>query len=258
MTQSPNVNRIAGVATFGGSMPDVPQTSALPAYIAGGTQGAVDFYKAVNDVDVHATPRSTSYDTYYNSDNPAKKVIVSDATDASFNKDLIVEAYNNLFLYTCRQGLTTPIWSNKLTPEDFTLMQRPNLQELDLTRFLVAGADTGSTGETRWYEWVPTDTSYLPALADLTINRGTLSPVFDPNTLAYSVDVDRYVSSIALKSFANLLGATIMINDKPVINGVASRSVSLDAAGMSTDIAIVVTAPDGIQLKYDITVNRKG
>jgi hypothetical protein len=155
MTQAPNVNRIAGVATFGGTWPSVTPSSALPAYIVGGSPQAVAAYKAANGVNTTTTPAPASGETTYNAANPAKRVIVSSATNTSFDKALIADAYNTLFRYTVRQGLSSPVFYDNTTTEDFTLMQRPNLQSLGLTQNLVQGAGTGTTGQTRWYEWVP-------------------------------------------------------------------------------------------------------
>ncbi|MDA0168410.1 hypothetical protein OJ998_04865 [Solirubrobacter taibaiensis] len=151
MTQAPNVNRIAAVATFGGTMPAVTPGSALPAYIVGGSTQAVDYYKGVNAVNV------TSGGTSYNTVNPAKRVIVSPSTDTTFSKAQITQAYDSLFRYTVRQGLSTPIFYDAASTEDFTLMQRPNLSALDLTQNLISGSATGTTGQTRWYEWVPNE-----------------------------------------------------------------------------------------------------
>src|SRR3954451_15407098 len=75
MTKAPQVYRVAGVATFGGTMPAGTAGSAVPAYLVGASQKAVDFYKGANVVD-----RPSGADTSYNSANEAKKVIVSTAT----------------------------------------------------------------------------------------------------------------------------------------------------------------------------------
>lgn len=156
MTQAPYVNRIAGIATFGGTMPSVNPGSALPAYIGGGTAAAVNYYKHVNDVDVHSDESTSTTDITFNETNPAKQVVVSSSTSASFTKAGLDEAYETVFRYTCRQALSTTVFrDNATTTEDFTLMQRPNLEDLDLTQNLVQGADTGTTGQTRWYEWIP-------------------------------------------------------------------------------------------------------
>jgi len=149
LTQAPAVNRIAGIATFGGSMPDVPEGAPVPAYIAGGSEKAIDFYKSVNDVD------SQSGDAFVNTVNPAKKVIVQAKNAQRFRSDLIADAYASLFEHTARQALTTTVWTDVNTPEEFVLMERPNLEELDLSQVLVSGDATGTTGQTRWYEWVP-------------------------------------------------------------------------------------------------------
>ncbi|MDR3202884.1 MAG: Ig-like domain repeat protein, partial [Bifidobacteriaceae bacterium] len=173
LTQEPHANRIAGVATFGGTMPAVPQGPALPAYIVGGTKAAIDFYKAVNDVDAHDAG------TYVNSANPAKAVVVSDALNQRFSEPLLVDAYASIFRYTVRQGLSTPVfYDNAVTTEDFTLMKRPNLEELDLSQILVTDAEAAAAAnQHRWYEWVPnevlrgqlagTSTKQYPLVIDL-------------------------------------------------------------------------------------------
>jgi hypothetical protein len=153
MTVAPQVYRVAGIATFGGTMPDVTAGSAVPAYLVGASQKAVNFYKGANAVD-----RTSGADTSYNSANEAKKVIVSGAPSTSFDKALLDDAYERLFRYTTRQALSTAVFQNNGdTIEDFTLMERPNLTKLNLTQRLVSGADTGSTGQTRWYEWLPNE-----------------------------------------------------------------------------------------------------
>jgi hypothetical protein len=153
MTKAPQVYRVAGIATFGGAMPAGTAGSAVPAYLLGASSDAVNFYKAANAVD-----STSGTDTYYNSANEAKQVIVSDAGNVSFDKALLDDAYERLFRYTTRQALTTAVFQNNGdTIEDFTLMQRPNLGKLDLTQKLVSGADTGSTGIARWYEWLPNE-----------------------------------------------------------------------------------------------------
>src|SRR3954454_13372055 len=153
MTVAPQVYRVAGIATFGGTMPDVTAGSAVPAYLVGASQKAVDFYKGANAVD-----KATAADTSVNSANEAKKVIVSSAAGTSFDKTLLDDAYERLFRYTTRQALRTAVFQNNGdTIEDFTLMERPNLTKLNLTQRLVSGAETGTTGETRWYEWLPNE-----------------------------------------------------------------------------------------------------
>lgn len=161
MTQAPNVNRIAGIATFGGTMPDVPEGGALPAYIVGGSAQAEAYYKAANDVD------KRQGQNFYNADNPAKEVVVSNAKNTSFDAALIDDAYEQLFRYTVRQGLSTPVfYDNATTTEDLTLMERPNLDDLNLTQVLVSGADTGTTLQPRWYEWIPDDVLHTQQAGD--------------------------------------------------------------------------------------------
>jgi len=53
---------------------------------------------------------------------------------------------------------------------------RPDADRLGFHEQVLRDTSTGAT--------IYTDTSYLPALADLKLNRGTLSPAFDPDALA--------------------------------------------------------------------------
>src|SRR4051794_18672116 len=94
MTKAPQVYRVAGIATFGGTMPAGTAGSAVPAYLVGASEQAVGFYKAANAVD-----RTTAADTSVNSANEAKKVIVSSASNTSFDKTLLDDAYERLFRY---------------------------------------------------------------------------------------------------------------------------------------------------------------
>ncbi|MDR1186373.1 MAG: hypothetical protein LBK95_02770, partial [Bifidobacteriaceae bacterium] len=166
LTQKPNVNRIAGVATFGGTMPaGVLRDEALPAYLTGASPAAVSFYKAVNQVQADPAADSTgSNQIFYNPANPAKEVVVNNADAARFTAALLDDAYETLFRYNSRQYLSTMVpYDGGTTREVFTLQKRPNLGALGLTQFDVTGAATGSTGQTRWVEWVPDEVLALPA-----------------------------------------------------------------------------------------------
>ena len=90
-------------------------------------------------------------------------------------------------------------------------------------------------------------------LQSLTVSPGPLAPVFAATTTSYTVDVGTSVTSVTVTARAQDAGATVSINGQPTTTG---RSVSLGAAGSNTPIPIEVTAPNGSQKTYVVTVNR--
>lgn len=81
-------------------------------------------------------------------------------------------------------------------------------------------------------------------LASLTVNAGTLSPVFDPSVTSYSVSVGYSTASITIGATAEA-GATISGGQMYGLN-----------VGVNT-IPVVVTAVDGVTTKtYTVTVTR--
>ncbi|WKY48993.1 cadherin-like beta sandwich domain-containing protein [Eubacteriaceae bacterium ES3] len=95
-------------------------------------------------------------------------------------------------------------------------------------------------------------TTEAPAdLSSLAVNTGSLNPVFDPDTAAYSVDATG-IDSIGITAQTLDPGATMTINGSLATSG-SEASVDLDnGANM---IAVVVTAQDGSQKSYILSVN---
>jgi len=89
-------------------------------------------------------------------------------------------------------------------------------------------------------------------LQSLTVSPGTLVPAFAANTTSYTVSVANSVASVTVTARPQDSGATVSINGQPT----TSQSVSLGAAGTNTQIDIEVTAPNGNQKGYTVTVNR--
>ena len=89
-------------------------------------------------------------------------------------------------------------------------------------------------------------------LQSLTVSPGPLAPPFAASTTNYSVNVASTVPSVTVTARTQDAGATVSINGQPG----TSRSVSLGAPGSSTPIPIEVTAPNGSQKTYFVTVNR--
>ncbi|WKY48997.1 cadherin-like beta sandwich domain-containing protein [Eubacteriaceae bacterium ES3] len=95
-------------------------------------------------------------------------------------------------------------------------------------------------------------TSESPAdLSSLAVNTGSLNAVFDPGTAAYSVDASG-IDSIGITAQTLDPGASMTINGSLTTSG-TEASVDLDnGANM---IPVVVTAQDGSQKSYIISVN---
>ena len=83
-------------------------------------------------------------------------------------------------------------------------------------------------------------------LYSLTVNHGTLTPVFDPNTINYTVLVGNSIENITINATANHPNATVAgTGQKPLTIG-------------TNPFDIVVTAEDGTTTKtYTVTVTRE-
>ncbi len=92
-------------------------------------------------------------------------------------------------------------------------------------------------------------------LSGLSVSPGSLDPNFSANTTNYTVDVGSGVSSISVTPTRQDSNATITVNGTPATSG-QGRSVTLNGAGSNTSINIGVTAPNGNQKSYSITVER--
>ncbi len=89
-------------------------------------------------------------------------------------------------------------------------------------------------------------------LQSLSVSLGPLAPTFTAGTTNYTVDVATSVTSVTVTARAQDAGASVSINGQPT----TSQSVAVGAAGSNTPIQIVVTAPNGSQKPYLVTVNR--
>jgi hypothetical protein len=89
-------------------------------------------------------------------------------------------------------------------------------------------------------------------LQSLTVSSGSLTPAFAAGTTSYTVDVASGVTSVTVTAQAQDVGASVSIDGQAT----TSRSVTLNGAGFSTPIAIVVTAPNSTTKTYTVLVNR--
>lgn len=82
-------------------------------------------------------------------------------------------------------------------------------------------------------------------LKSLTVNNATISPAFSAGTTEYTADVPFAVEKLDLKAVANDAKASVSV-DNPVLK-----------PGGTTVVTITVTAENGDQKVYSITVNRQ-
>jgi hypothetical protein len=98
--------------------------------------------------------------------------------------------------------------------------------------------------------------SSAAALSGLTINPGTLNETFVPETLAYTANVEHYVSSTNVTPFVGERQATITINSVPVATGASFGPIALNTG--SNIVTVTVTAQDGLtQRSYRLDIYRR-
>ena len=89
-------------------------------------------------------------------------------------------------------------------------------------------------------------------LQRLTVSPGSLNPGFSANRTSYTVNVDGRVDSLTVTAAPDDTTASMTIHGQ----GTQSRSIPLPEGPSSTEIQVIVTAPNGIQKTYLMTVNR--
>jgi gliding motility-associated-like protein len=126
---------------------------------------------------------------------------------------------------------------------------------------LVVGANTVTTvvtaqdGTPKTYTVTVTRAPSSNAnLANITLSNGTLNPVFAQGTVSYTASVSNAVSSLTLTPAVADATATVQVNGNAVSSGSASGAIAL-AVGPNI-ITALVTAEDGTQKSYTVTVTR--
>ncbi|QPD03062.1 MAG: hypothetical protein Nkreftii_000836 [Candidatus Nitrospira kreftii] len=90
-------------------------------------------------------------------------------------------------------------------------------------------------------------------LQRLSVSPGPLSPSFSPSRTSYSVSVGGRVESITVTAAPEDTNASLTIEGQ----NTGSRSISLPPGPSTSEVEVVVTAPNGIPKTYFITVNRE-
>jgi hypothetical protein len=92
-------------------------------------------------------------------------------------------------------------------------------------------------------------------LSALALSAGTLSPVFDVGTTAYTASVPNATTSLTVTPTTGTAGAIIKVNNVAVASGTASGAITLIPGANA--ITIDVTAPDSsTKNTYTVTVTR--
>jgi len=122
---------------------------------------------------------------------------------------------------------------------------------------IIVTAPDGST--TKTYKIAVTrltEESHNANLSGLVMSQGVLSPMFNPDTTNYNLEVANSVSSLTVTPTAAGVHASIKVNETSVVSGETTFDISL-VEGNNT-ITIVVTAEDKTQKSYILQVKRLG
>lgn len=138
-------------------------------------------------------------------------------------------------------------------PKTGTISGRPTTVQ-PLTAYAVTAHNAG--GSSRFVVRIAVvNITNEASLSGLKLNTGTLSPVFDKNTLSYSTIVGTTANVVRVTATAVDAGASIKVNGVTVVSNFASQPIPI-AVGSNT-INVVVTASNGTTTKtYTIQVDR--
>lgn len=93
-------------------------------------------------------------------------------------------------------------------------------------------------------------------LSGLSVSPGTLNPTFRADRIAYTVNVGSAVASLNVTATVQDAGASLTMNGQGASSG-QPRSIPLGPPGTTTEINVVVNAPNGNPRTYQIDVIRE-
>ncbi len=93
-------------------------------------------------------------------------------------------------------------------------------------------------------------------LGTLTVTPGSMNPAFSPSTVDYTVNVATNDNSVTVTATLQDANATMQINGQGISSGQPREINPLQPAGSNTPITIAVTAQNGDNNEYKITVIR--
>ena len=106
---------------------------------------------------------------------------------------------------------------------------------------------------TKTYTVTVTRLSNNADLSNLALSAGTLAPVFDSGTIAYTASVSNATTSVMITPTVSSPAATVTINGNAVVSGNAG-TVNLNVG--PNNVAVVVTAEDMTMKTYTVVVTR--
>lgn len=176
-------------------------------------------------------------------------------TDETYNIGNVIYGTAQLEINATPTNLTSTIEyiDTTGTSQTSNIISIPNTLGVNSIKVKVIAAD-GVTEKiyTINYTVVKSDNAYL---SDLTVNNGTLNPVFNKATLEYTVDVDRTVTSMDVTATTEDSRATMQVNGVTVTS--PYTLVLSPLASGETVVTILVTAQDGTEKTYKVTINRE-
>ena len=116
-------------------------------------------------------------------------------------------------------------------------------------------SESGTNSRTYTVLLVRADITGNNSLQNLTVSPGTLTPPFDENLQTYTINVDNNVRSMTVTPTLSDTAASMMINGQISGSG-QPRTISLNPAGQTTTISIIVAAQNGSEKTYFVAVSR--
>jgi hypothetical protein len=94
-------------------------------------------------------------------------------------------------------------------------------------------------------------------LSGLALSAGNLVPAFQPNSLNYAAQVSFGDSLVTVTPTVKVASTQIIVNAVAVASGAASEPVKLNLGANPAAFHIIVTAADGSQREYKVSINRQ-
>ncbi|MGC5326213.1 tandem-95 repeat protein [Brevibacillus sp. SYSU BS000544] len=159
--------------------------------------------------------------------NPLTYVLV---TKASKGKVMITNSKKGEFTYTPNQG--------ELGADSFTFKVSDGLADSNVATVSISREGNNNAD-----------------LRALKVSSGKLKPSFSAKRTEYTVEVNNKVDSIKVTPTTSNKDATVKVNGVAVISGLPSEPITLQTGANKVEVA--VTAQDGTEKLYTITVERK-
>lgn len=97
-----------------------------------------------------------------------------------------------------------------------------------------------------------------PALSELTLSAGTLSPVFSPGQTTYTAEVGAGVFSLTVTPAVSVAGIGITVNGTAVESGAASLPLALETGANSITVVLTPVDTSAATVTYTLTVTALG